>query len=96
MKKLFFALIAASIIVSCSTYEETSRGEALVLYGHCDCEDSRTSFGTPTANKIPFAWSKGDCVWLGNFKSNPIAADCTSPSFRWDETPSVIGGYHIF
>ena len=96
MKKLFFALIAASIIVSCSTYEETSRGEALVLYGYCDCEDSRTSFGTPTANKIPFAWSKGDCVWLGNFKSNPIAADCTSASFRWDETPSVIGGYHIF
>ena len=96
MKKLFFALMATSMIMSCSTNEDFSTTEALVLYGYSDCEGSRTAFGAPTADKIPFAWSKGDCIWLGNFKSNPIAADCTSASFSWDETPSVIGGYHLF
>ena len=96
MKKLFFSLIAASLIVSCSTNEDFCAKNSLVLYGYSDCEESRTSFGTPSATKIPFAWSKGDYVWLGNYKSNPIAADCTSANFRWDDAPSVLGGYHIF
>lgn len=96
MKKLFFSLIAASLIVSCSTNEKFSTSEPLILRGYSDCELSRTAFGAPTATKIPFAWSKGDYVWLGNYKSNPIAADCTSANFRWEDTPSVIGGYHIF
>ena len=96
MKKLLSSLIAALLIVSCSTNEKFSTSDPLVLCGYCDSELSRTAFGTPTATKIPFAWSKGDYIWLGNYKSNPIAEDCSSANFRWDETPSVIGGYHIF
>ena len=96
MKKLFFSLIAASLIVSCSTNEDFCAKNSLVLYGYSDCEESRTAFGDPTATKIPFAWSKGDRIWLGNYQSNPIAEDCTSANFRWDDAPSVLGGYHIF
>ena len=96
MKKLFFSLIAASLIVSCSTNEDFLTNKALVLCGYCDSEMSRTSFDTPTADKIPFAWSKGDYIWLGNFKSSPISEDCISANFRWEEAPSVVGGYHLF
>ena len=96
MKKLFFSLIATSLIASCSTNEKFSTSEPLVLRGYSDCELSRTAFGAPTADQIPFAWSKGDYVWLGNYQSNPIADDCTSANFRWDDAPSVLDGYHIF
>ena len=88
--------MAASIAMSCSTNEDFTVNETLVLCGYCDNEMSRTSFGTPTAEKIPFAWSKGDYIWLGNFKSSLISEDCISANFRWEEAPSVVGGYHLF
>ena len=96
MKKLFFALMAASMIVSCSTNEEFNGAKSLVLYGYSDGHAARTSFGTPDESKIPFAWSQGDYIWLGDYQSNPIPEDCTSANFRWNEEPSVFGGYHIF
>ena len=94
MKKIaiFLALFFA---LACSKNEEQIYHSSLILKGYADI-DSRTSFGTPDQSKIPYLWSAGDYIWLGSVKSNPIAEDCLSAQFKWQNTPSTIGAYHLF
>lgn len=67
--------------VSCQNETETigltNNAEELVVYGYTSTEETRTAFGEPNANAIPFYWSKGDCVWLGTSKSNPLGEETT-------------------
>ena len=81
--------------LACSRTEEQICYNELILKGYVDIE-SRTSFGTPYENKIPYFWSSGDYIWLGSVKSNPIAEDCLSAQFKWQNTPSTIDAYHLF
>ena len=81
--------------LACSRTEEQICYNELILNGYADIE-SRTSFGTPYENKIPYSWSAGDYIWLGSVKSNPIAEDCLSAQFNWQNTPSTIDAYHLF
>ena len=95
--KRFMVIIATLVfVVSCSKSEEFGYQEAFSLTGYSSVE-SRTSFGGPTADKIPFLWSAGDYIWVGNSSSKPIAEAGESARFEWDNTPSVaMGNYTVF
>ena len=67
----------------------------LIISGYSDIE-SRTSFGTPSENKIPYLWSAGDYIWLGNNRSSTIAEDCTLAQFEFKGGTAIIGAGHIF
>ena len=95
MKKIFAIFTILLLVVSCTTSEEQILSNELILKGYADVE-SRTAFGNPDENKIPYLWSSGDYIWLGSVKSNPIAEDCLSAQFKWQNTPSTIDAYHLF
>ena len=95
MKKIFAIFTILLLVVSCTTSEEHILSNELILKGYADVE-SRTAFGNPDENKIPYLWSSGDYIWLGSVKSNPIAEDCLSAQFKWQNTPSTIDAYHLF
>ena len=95
MKKIFAIFTILLLVASCTTNEEQLYSNELILKGYADIE-SRTSFGTPDENRIPYFWSAGDCIWLGSQQSNPIAEDCLSAQFKWQNTPSTIDAYHLF
>jgi hypothetical protein len=69
--------------------------ESLVVTGYCDVE-SRTAFGTPTNSEIPYRWSAGDYIWLGNNKSSAIAEESTLAQFEFRGGTAIIGTGHIF
>ena len=73
-----------------STPEET-----LVISGYC-ATDSRTAFGTPDSSEIPYRWSAGDYIWLGNNQSSTIAEECTLAQFEFRGGTAIIGTGHIF
>ena len=97
MKKSLLFAIAATMLAACqkdnltvSTPEET-----LVISGYC-ATDSRTAFGTPNSSEIPYHWSAGDYIWLGNNKSSAIAEECTLAQFEFRGGTAIIGTGHIF
>lgn len=69
--------------------------EPLTIEGYSSIE-SRTNFGTPSATEIPFYWSAGDYVWLGNTRSQSIAEDTTLGYFTFKSGVGVVGTGHIF
>ena len=69
--------------------------DSFVISGHCDTE-SRTAFGTPSSSDIPYRWSAGDFIWLGNNKSSAIAEECTLAQFEFRGGTAIIGTGHIF
>lgn len=99
MKKLFLFLGALALAISCSKSDEFICSEPcvepFVLTGYSIVE-TRTHFGTPDESQIPYFWSKGDYIWLGSVKSNPISEDCRQAQFVWSNPPSTIGTLHIF
>ena len=86
--------------VACQNETETigltNNAEELVVYGYTSTEETRTAFGEPNANAIPFYWSKGDCVWLGTSKSNPLGEETTLGHFSFNGGTGIIGTGHIF
>ena len=95
MKKLLLFFAATTLAFSCNKSEEFMDVEPLVLTGKSSAE-TRTQFGTPDQNQIPYLWSAGDYIWLGSIKSNPISENCLQAKFVWDTPPSTIGAYHLF
>ena len=88
------------MFVACQNETETigltSNAEELVIYGYSTTEETRTAFDTPTESHIPFLWSAGDYVWLGNTKSKPITQDTSLGHFSFSDGVGVIGTGHIF
>ena len=94
MKRIFVIISALAVLSACNRAEEVTTSY-LELRGVA-CHDTRTQFGQPNQQNIPFLWSAGDYIQLGSVKSNPIEKDCLSATFRWDNPPSTIDGYHLF
>ena len=94
MKRIFIIISALAVLLACNRAEEVTTSY-LELRGVA-CHDTRTQFGQPNQQNIPFLWSAGDYIQLGSVKSNPIEKDCLSATFRWDNPPSTIDGYHLF
>ena len=95
MKKIYAILAVLLFATSCQSIDSTLEDNTLILTGYSSAE-SRTHFGTPESSQIPYFWSKGDYIWLGSVKSNPIAEDCRQAQFVWNNPPSTIGAFHIF
>ncbi|MBR5857005.1 MAG: DUF4465 domain-containing protein [Bacteroidales bacterium] len=99
MKKILILFAFALSLFSCEKSEDmllgNTDGEKVVLTGYSSIE-TRTHFGTPTANDIPYFWSSGDYIWWGSVKSNPITENCRQAQFTFKNPPSSIGVPRIF
>ena len=71
-KNIFFALFSAMLLMTaCQQHEIDSPadlGDGFTLVGHSDAQ-TKTAFGTPDANTIPFLWSEGDKIWSNGAQS---------------------------
>lgn len=76
-----------AVFTSCSQEEADSPLNTYTLTGYADVE-SRTAFGTPGTNKIPFQWSEGDYIYNGTNKSNELSDGGSSADFTFSGTPS--------
>ena len=73
MKRLFSILALAAMVSGCSKDDAAQPG-AFPLTGYSDI-NTRTAFGTPDTNSIPFVWSVGDKIWVdvdGGQQSLPL------------------------
>ena len=68
MKRFFTILALAAMVAGCSK-DDAAQPATYTLKGYSDIE-TRTDFGTPDANSIPFVWSAGDKIWVGNQESS--------------------------
>ena len=98
MKKLFFALTVVAMATSCSNMDDVTLSSEYVVKGYHETDaDSRTAFGTPNTKTIPFLWSSGDYIWLGETKSDAITNDCQIAKFTFSNgSPAVVGTGHVF
>lgn len=98
MKKLFIALTVVALATSCDNMDEVTLSSEYVVKGYHETdEDSRTAFGTPNTKTIPFLWSSGDYIWLGETKSDAITSDCQIAHFTFSNgSPAVVGTGHVF
>ena len=95
MKKIFVVLASLALAVGCSKIDQGISGEKLVVTGYSSAQ-TRTAFGTPDAEQIPFLWSEGDYIWLGENRSEAIAEDCTLAHFEFAAGTAVVGTGHLF
>ena len=95
MKKIFVVLATLALAVGCSKIDQGISGEKLVVTGYSSAQ-TRTAFGTPDAEQIPFLWLEGDYIWLGENRSEAIAEDCTLAHFEFAAGTAVVGTGHLF
>ena len=99
MKKSLLVIMTAALFVACQREETfvSSTEESLIVTGNCNTEtQTRTAFGTPSSTEIPYKWSAGDYIWLGNNKSSVIAEECTLAQFEFRGGTAIVGTGHIF
>ncbi len=87
MKKLWTLMAMVAVFTSCSQEEADSPLNTYTLTGYADVE-SRTAFGNPGTNKIPFQWSAGDYIYNGANQSNALSNGGSSADFTFSGTPS--------
>ena len=97
MKKSLLLIMTAALFVACQKEETfvSPTEESLIVTGNCNTE-TRTAFGTPSHTEIPYKWSAGDYIWLGNNKSSAIAEECTLAQFEFRGGTAIVGTGHIF
>lgn len=90
-------MATAMAFAACSEVDEVEATHVLTVTGYSSADPAtRTSFGTPEGNQIPYNWTKGDYIWLGNNKSKAITADCTLANFQFEGGTAVVGTGHVF
>lgn len=93
MKKIWMMMAMAAIFAGCSNEETEAPLNVYSLTGYADAE-SRTAFGTPNADKIPFVWSANDYIYAGSTESNLISTGGNSATFTFSSTPSETDVYY--
>ena len=93
--------MALALVISttaCNKMEEFDSASNFVLTGYNESNaDSRTAFGTPNESTIPFLWSSGDYIWLGQTTSDAINADCQIANFTFSGgSPAYSVTGHVF
>ena len=99
MKKSLLLIMTAALFVACQREETfvSSTEESLIVTGNCSTEtQTRTAFGSPSSTEIPYKWSAGDYIWLGENQSYAIAEECTLAQFEFRGGTAIIGTGHIF
>lgn len=77
MKKLFQILAIAATLVACSKDETVPVQGTYTLTGYTNVE-TKTDFGTPSGNTIPFEWSAGDKIWSNGTQSEAAEIDANT------------------
>ena len=97
MKKSLLLIMSVALFAACQKEETfvSSMEDNLIVTGNCNV-DTRTAFGTPSSSEIPYKWSAGDYIWLGNNKSSAIAEECTLAQFEFRGGTAIVGTGHIF
>ena len=101
MKNLKVLMLIAAVVAFASCESDIvevyapADTDTLVVTGYSSGE-TRTAFGVPGASEIPYTWTKGDYIWLGNNKSSAIAEDSTLAQFEFKGGTAIIGTGHIF
>lgn len=85
MKKIFTFLAATTLIVGCSKTDE-AQPSSYTITGYA-VADTRTEFGAPGDDTIPFLWTKDDKVWVGSHQSDALAAGGESATFTLSSAP---------
>lgn len=80
MKKIFTFLAVATLVAGCSKTDEALPASTYTITGY-SAADTRTEFGEPDANSIPFLWSVGDKVWAGLVQSEALTSGGPSATF---------------
>lgn len=93
-KNIFFALFSAMLLMTaCQQHEIDSPadlGDGFTLVGHSDAQ-TKTAFGTPDGNTIPFLWSEGDKISVNGVESNPLSIGGASAEFTFSEGSVNVG-----
>ena len=97
MKKIFSILAIAALMAGCSKEDSTTdvAPATFTLTGYTS-NDTRTAFGTPDENTIPFVWSEDDKIWSGNQQSNAAVINGNgSASFTFASEPESTIYYNM-
>lgn len=88
MKKLLQLFALAAIVMGCTKEEIITEDGLYTITGYTSVE-TKTDFGTPEVNSIPFVWSDGDKIWCGDKKSNAATnVNGASAEFTFSSEPS--------
>ena len=80
MKKIFTFLAVATLVAGCSKTDEALPASTYTITGY-SAADTRTEFGEPGAESIPFLWSVDDKVWVGMTQSEALTSGGASATF---------------
>ena len=97
MKKIFSILAIAALMAGCSKEDSTTdvAPATFTLTGYTS-NDTRTAFGTPSGNTIPFIWSVGDKIWSDSEQSTEATINGNgSASFTFDSEPESTIYYNM-
>ena len=98
MRKIF-AILAVVVIAACGKIDDAVQTEKIVVKGYMS-EQTRTEFGTPREDVIPYKWSAGDYMWLGDLKSsNTLTSQTSFAEFTFEGGVANVGGNttkHLF
>mgnify|MGYP003407820457 CR=1 FL=1 len=94
-KNIFFALFSAMLLMTaCQQHEIDSPadlGDGFTLVGHSDAQ-TKTAFGTPDGNTIPFLWSEGDKIWSNGAQSDPASVSNDGATALFSFTSGSMAG----
>ena len=97
--KLLMLIAAVVALASCESVNvevsTTADADTLIVTGYSSAE-TRTAFGEPDDNAIPYTWTTGDYIWLGNNRSSVLTEDTTLAHFAFKGGTAVVGTGHIF
>ena len=101
MKRSRLLMLIATVVAlaSCESVNvemsTTADADTLIVTGYSSAE-TRTAFGEPDDNAIPYTWTTGDYIWLGNNRSSALTEDTTLAHFAFKGGTAVVGTGHIF
>ena len=97
MKKSLLLIMTVALFAACQKEGTfvSPMDESLIITGHNNI-DTRTAFGAPSDTDIPYKWSAGDYIWLGNNKSSAIAEEGALAQFEFRGGTAIVGTGHIF
>lgn len=93
-KNIFFALFSAMLLMTaCQQHEIDSPadlGDGFTLVGHTSAQ-TKTAFGAPDGNTIPFLWSEGDKIWNNGAQSDPASVSNDGATALFSFSGSMAG-----
>ena len=93
MKKIWTMMAMVLVFAGCSQEDTDSPINVYSLTGYANVE-SRTAFGTPGTTSIPFQWSVGDKIYVGDNESNAITTGGSSATFTFSKKLSETDVYY--